>query len=129
MSLLLVSELSAAKLHAVASNDVFEGLSEQDSKLAQVGAHGWSALSTPCFWVGHSRSNEQAKVEELTRQMLHSKPAERISVTELKRTGSQVGRRFAEDILHRTHVPVCRRGRRLRGRRVLRNIGCMIKRC
>ena len=35
MSLLLVSELSAAKLHAAASNDVFEGLSEQDSKLAQ----------------------------------------------------------------------------------------------
>ena len=92
MSLLLASELSAAKLHAAASNDVFEGLSEQDSKLAQVGAHGWRALSTPWFWVGHSRPNEQAKVEELTRQMLHSKPAERISVTELKRTGSQVGR-------------------------------------
>ena len=82
MSLLLASELSAAKLHAAASNDVFEGLSEQDSKLAQVGAHGWSALSTPWFWVGHSRPNEQAKVEELTRQMLHSEPAERISVTD-----------------------------------------------
>jgi len=50
--------------------------------LQQVGAHGWSALSTPWSWVGHSRPNEQAKVEELTRQMLHSEPAERISVTD-----------------------------------------------